>query len=124
MQIKLSEINESQGRIVRETTAPFLIKKDGQQSVEPLKVRFFSFSTAEQEEQKAKLQSAESAGSVAYWCDILLPVIESFPEITDDDSGLPVPITREFLARINGVNLQSIYNAIRDAPLPKLQGAK
>lgn len=124
MAIKLSQLNGKQGRIIRETTAPFTYINDaGEQVTEPFKVRFVSLSTAEQEAQKQKLKESDNAGGTAYWADILAPVIESFPDLIGDD-GLPVPVTLELLRGINGMNLQSIYNAIREAPLPKLPGAK
>ena len=124
MQIKLSQLEGKQGRIVRETSAPFLyIDDEGKQTIEPLKIRYVSLSTAEQAAQKEKLRASDAAGGVAYWSDILLPIIESFPELIGDD-GLPVPITKELLDNINGVNLQSIFNAIREAPLPKLPASK
>lgn len=96
----------------------------GEQVTESFKVRFYSLSTAEQAEQKEKLAASEKAGGMAYWSDILLPIIESFPDLIDDESGLPVPVTKELLDNINGINLQSIFNAIREAPLPKLPASK
>ncbi len=125
MAIKLSQLNGNQARIVRETSAPFILKNDkGEQVTESFRVRFFSLSTAEQTQQKERLAASEAAGGMAYWSDILLPIIESFPDLIDDESGLPVPVTKDLLDNINGINLQSIYNAIREAPLPKLQGGK
>lgn len=122
--IKLSQLNGRQNRIVRETTAPFTyISESGEQLTEPFRVRFYSLSTAEQQAQREKIVESDAAGGAAYWSDILLPVIESFPDLIGDD-GLPVPVTKELLDQLNGINLQSIYQAIREAPLPKLQAAK
>lgn len=122
--IKLSQLNGKQARIVRETSSPFTyIDETGEQVTKPFRVRYFSLSTAEQQEQKAKIEASDNAGGSAYWSDILLPIIESFPDLIDD-AGLPVPVTKDLLDNINGINLQSIMNAIREAPLPKLQGAK
>lgn len=123
--IKLSALNGKQKRIVRETTAPFThINEEGKQVTEPFRVRYYSLSTAEQKEQAEKLRASDASGGPTYWSDILLPVIESFPDLIDDENGLPVPVTKELLDQINGVNLQTIYNAIREAPLPKLPGTK
>lgn len=123
--IKLSQLNGKQGRIVRETTAPFTYvdETDGQVT-KPFRVRYVSLSTAEQMEQKKKLEASDNGGGVAYWSEILLPILVDFPDLIDDSTNLPVLITKELLDGINGVNLQSIYNAIREAPLPKLPASK
>jgi hypothetical protein len=120
--IKLSSLNGKQGRIVRETTAPFVMVIDGEQKTEQVRVRYYSLSTKESRDQAKEAE--KNSDGVTYWSDILFPVLESLPDIVDDKTGLPVTITKKLLENINGMNLRAIFQAIQEDAIPKPKSTK
>lgn len=112
--IKLSELN--QVRIVRETKAPFLNNDESQE----IRVRYFALSLAEGRKYQADIAAK---GNNANWADILLPLVESLPDICDS-KGKPVAMTAKFLESLNTVNLRAIHAAIGEDLAPKFQSAK
>lgn len=55
--------------------------------------------------------------------DILFPVIESFPDILDENDK-PVAITEDLLESLNSMNLRAIQKAITEDIEGKSQAAK
>ena len=113
--IKLSELNSSQGRIVRETTAPILIVEKGEERTETIRVRYYSLSIKEGKEYRKKL---EEGGGESYWSDLLFPIVAGLPDIVDG-KGKPVKVTLDVLESLNSLNLQAIHKAIQEDLRPK-----
>ena len=104
------KISKAQGRVVRETTCPFLIVTDEKEVIEMIRVRYFSLSIKEMREFGRKV---ESNGDSMYMSDLLLPLIESLPDIVDDDEK-PVTVTLELLDSLNAINVRALHKAIQD----------
>lgn len=107
--IKISQL-KNQKALVRETTAPFTLIEKGVEKSIPVKIRYWAFSIAESDAYLAKLKKL---GNKATWVDILVPLLESIPDLVDNNEQ-PVTITREFLSSLNTVNLQAIHSAISE----------
>lgn len=112
--IKVSGL-KNQGKIVRETIAPFIINEGGEETVEQIVVRYNSFSI---NEGRAFRRAIEDIGDEATWADTLLPMLDSLPDFVDDKNK-PVKITKEFLEGLNSLNLQAILKAIKEDASPK-----
>lgn len=105
--IKFSTLKSTQERMVRETTAPFIIREKGAEKTETIRVRYFSLTVRESREFRAAFDDREDM----YLSDILAPVIESLPDFVDDKDQ-PIEITAAALEDFNAINLRAIQEAI------------
>lgn len=113
--IKVSGL-KNQGKIVRETMAPFIDVDDkGEEATEQIIVRYFTFSTAE---GRAFRREIEDLGNEATLADTIFPMLHSLPDFVDDKDK-PVKLTKEFIESINSVNQQAILKAIKEDASPK-----
>ena len=113
--IKVSGL-KNQGKIVRETTAPFIdVDEKGEETTEQIVVRYFAFSISE---GRAFRREIEDLGDEATLGDTIFPMLHSLPDFVDDKDK-PVKLTKEFLDSLNSINLQAILKAIREDASPK-----
>lgn len=115
--IKVSSLAASQQRLVRETTAPFILVEKGEERIEQIAVRYYAFSIAE---GRAYREGLAKLGDMVLFSDLLLPMLESLPDFVDEKDK-PVKITREFLEGLNSINLQAIHTAVGEDLVPKPQ---
>lgn len=118
--IKLSQLKENQGRVVRETTAPFVtIDDDG--AAEPagdIHFEYYSFSTTEAKKYQ------DSIAKATYLSEILSPLLVAFIGEDDEGNQVRVPATIEMIEGMNAINLHAILKAIREDASPKTKGEK
>jgi len=113
--IKVSGL-KNQGKIVRETMAPFIDVDDkGEETTEQIIVRYFTFSTAAGREFRHEI---EALGDEATLADSIFPMLHSLPDFVDDKDK-PIKLTKEFIEGLNSVNQQAILKAIREDASPK-----
>lgn len=110
--IKVSGLKQSQGRIVRETTCPFITVEDGEEHKQEIRIEYFALSIAE------SAQHRQTMGDDTTWNELLAPLIKSLPDFVDEKDK-PVKITKEFLAEFNTLNLQAMFQAITRDLSPK-----
>jgi hypothetical protein len=98
-------------RLVRETKCPFLFVDDnGEERSEDIRVRYYSLTVGEMREFGRRV---DEHGSEMYVTDLLMPLLESLPDIVGDDEK-PLPITLELLDSFSGVNVKAIHRAIQE----------
>lgn len=118
--IKLSALKENQGRVVRETTAPF-VTIDAEGNAEPageVTFEYYSLSTTEAKKYQ------DSIAKATYLSEVLSPILVAFKGVDDDGKPVRVPATVEMIEGMNAVNLHAILKAIREDATPKTKGGK
>lgn len=118
--IKFSQITTGQrSRLIRETTAPFIINDKAGERTETIRVRYYSLSIKESKEFTKELARKDNL----YVSDLLLPIIAELPDIVDD-KGKPMKITQDVLDSLNTLNLRAIQKAIETDLAGKVQPSR
>lgn len=118
--INISALKENQGRVIRETTAPF-VTFDVEGNAEPageVTFEYYSLSTTEAKKYQA------SIAQVTYLSEVLSPLLVAFKGADDDGNPVRVPATVEMIEGMNAINLHAILKAIREDATPKTKGGK
>lgn len=129
-------------RLVRETTAHYEYTDGDELKTEQIRVRYYSFTIAEQREMFTKIRaiaekkkSKPVAEREPIWLSDEMPFrIESLPDIAGlngkpikpefDKNGLPTDATTKNFEAISARNLELIQKAINEDQRPKEQPVK
>ena len=101
-------LSHTQGRIVRETTAPFIHIENDEETETEIRVQYVSLSIVQADELKRDVDQTDTLT----WIDMLMPILHALPDF--QEKGKPAKITREFLSEFNVLNLQAIFAAIQE----------
>lgn len=112
---KAKDLKARQGRLIRETTADFVVVERGEERTETIRVKYFMLSIAEGASHRAKIAAL---GDGVLWSDLLVPLVAELPDFVDEKNK-PVKVTKEFLEDLNTINLQAIFYAIQQDITPK-----